>query len=324
MKLDFKINSQLDVPIYRQLADMIKNLVKKGELSAGEKLPTVQEMTDLLGIARGTVKRTYDELEREGIIEKAQGRGTFVCFNPSNHGGKKEQAMAAIDSMLTQLEGMGFSTQEINIFLNLKLRERSEREANIKVAVVECNPENLSYVSEQLRHVSGVDLYSYMLDNIEQYPYKLAEGFDLIVSTSSHAQYLEQMLPPDKRVTRMALRPSRSFLSHIIRLGAKKRVGVIGASTRFARLMYDTCRDFAEDIELSCPVVSGEEGVAEYLRTLDVVVVPKMYERHLGAQTASLLNSFSGEIIECYYEMDEGSVLYLETKVKRLLSEKKI
>ena len=80
-------------------------------------------------------------------------------------------------------------------FLNLKLRERAEQEAHVKVAVVECNPENLSQMSEQLRHLAGVDLYSYMLHDIRQYPYKLSEDFDLIVTTSSHAEYLLSVLP---------------------------------------------------------------------------------------------------------------------------------
>ena len=121
----YKINTELDVPIYRQLVDSIHTAVKKGDLPAGYQLPTVQEMTEQLGIARGTVKRAYDELERLGLVEKVQGRGTFVCYQPSNSGSRKEQAMAAIDSVLDQLENMGFSAAEINIFLNLKLRERS-------------------------------------------------------------------------------------------------------------------------------------------------------------------------------------------------------
>ena len=324
MKLDFKLNASLDVPIYQQLVDMIKSAVKKGDLPAGEKLPTVKEMTESLSIARGTVKRAYDELEREGIIEKSQGRGTFVCFLPSRHGGRKEQAMEAIDAMLSQLEDMGFSAQEINIFLNLKLRERSEEESLVKIAVVECNPENLSYISEQLRHVSGVDLYTFMLDTIQQYPYKLAEDFDLVVSTSSHAQYLEQILPPDKRLVRMALCPSQSFLSKVIRLPSGKRLGVIGASGRFSQLMYRACRDFCEDVELMTPLTSEDSGIEEYLSSLDCVVVPKLYDRHLSPHARELLSAFKGEIIECYYEMDAGSLLYLETKVKRLLSEKRL
>ena len=62
----FQINPQLDVPIYRQLVDSIRSAIKKGDLVSGQRLPTVQEVTDSLGIARGTIKRAYDELERAG------------------------------------------------------------------------------------------------------------------------------------------------------------------------------------------------------------------------------------------------------------------
>ena len=127
----YKINTDLDVPIYRQLVDSIHSAVKKGDLTSGHQLPTVQEMTEDLGIARGTVKRAYDELERLGLVEKVQGRGTFVCYQPSNSGSRKEQAMAAIDGMLDQLEEMGFSPAEINIFLDLKLRERPKQHFHI-------------------------------------------------------------------------------------------------------------------------------------------------------------------------------------------------
>mgnify|MGYP006376318677 CR=1 FL=1 len=99
----YKINTELDVPIYRQLVDSIHTAVKKGELSAGHQLPTVQELTEELGIARGTVKRAYDELERIGLVEKVQGRGTFVCYQPGNSGSRKEQAMAALSSMKRHL-----------------------------------------------------------------------------------------------------------------------------------------------------------------------------------------------------------------------------
>ena len=46
----YKINTELDVPIYRQLVDSIHAAVKKGDLPAGHQLPTVQEMTQSLGI----------------------------------------------------------------------------------------------------------------------------------------------------------------------------------------------------------------------------------------------------------------------------------
>ncbi len=325
MSYNFTINPNLDIPIYQQLVDEITIAVKKGDFKHGQKLPTVYEMTQQLNVARGTIKRAYDELERSGIIEKVQGRGTFVCYHPTNSGSRKEQAMSAIDDMLSKLEQMGFSNSEINIFLNLKLRERSEEESNIKVAVVECNPEALSQISDQLRSIGGIDLYSYMLESIKEYPYKISEGFDLIVTTSSHAQYLESTLPIKKKILRVALRPSPRCLSHIIKLRAGTRVGIIGYSDRFSELLLKECQDYAEDIRVNEPFIAAlDMNISDYLKGKDALLVPRHYNKYFGSEINEKLKKFKGEIIECYYEMDEGSVMYLESKIKRLLEEKTI
>ena len=325
MKSIYRINTQLDVPIYQQLVDAIRTAIKKGELPSGARLLTVQEVTEELGIARGTIKRAYDELERAGLVEKVQGRGTFVRYQPANSASRKEQAMAAIDELLDRLEDMGLSAAETNIFLNLKLRERAEQETYVKVAVIECNPENLSQISEQLRHVNGVDLYAFLLDSIRQYPYKLTEDFDLIVTTASHAAYIESVLPMKKRLVRVALRPSARCLSHIIKLNPGKAVGIVGYSPRFSQLMHSTCLAYAEEVILHEPAALAEDGsIDAYLRDKDAVLVPRGYEKYFTPQTVESLRGFSGALIECHYEMDEGSVLYLEAKIKRLLEEKTI
>lgn len=321
----YKINTELDIPIYQQLVDAICVAIKNGSLTSGKQLPTVQEMVDEVGIARGTVKRAYDELERIGLVEKVQGRGTFVKYQPANSGSRKEQAMAAIDEMLDRLEGMGLSPSEINIFLDLKLRERSQEEAHVKVAVVECNPENLSQMSEQLRYIDEVDLYSYTLDNIKQYPYKLNEDFDLIVTTSLHSAYLESVVPDKKRIARVALRPSARCLSHIIKLRSDKKIGIVGYSVRFAELLYNTCKMYAEDVSLSKPLVADDGADLEkYLKGKDIILVPKNYEKYFDAHTVKAITKFKGNIIDCNYEMDEGSLLYLETKIKKIRDEKTI
>lgn len=325
MESVYKINHDLDIPIYQQLVDAIRNAIKQGSLVSGQRLPTVQEMTRKLGIARGTVKRVYDELEREALIEKVQGRGTFVCYQPANSESRKEQSMAIIDTMLDKLENMGLSAAEINIFLNLKLRERSEREAQVKVAVVECNPENLSQMSEQLRHIAGVNLYSYLLDSIKQYPYKLNEDFELIVTTSSHAKYLESVLPDKTRLALIALKPSTRCLSHIIKFCPGDRVGILGSSMRFCELLYKTCQTYADAIMICEPmVITTDVEIEQYLKNTDAVLVPKLYERQLGAKVAEALRRYKGQLVEFNYEMDEGSLLFLETRIKRLIEKKTI
>lgn len=320
----YKVNPQLDVPIYQQLVDSIRAAIKSGALPAGQQLPTVQEMTEKLGIARGTIKRAYDELELAGLVEKAQGRGTFVRYQPANSSSRKEQAMAAIEDMLNRLEEMGFSPMEINIFLDLKLRERAEQEAFVKVAVVECNSECLSHMSDQLRHIGGVDLQAFLLENIEQYPYQLSEEFDLVVTTSSHGDYLADILPDKVPLARTALRPSAHSLSRILKLQTGEKLGIVGCSPRFARLMHTTCKAYVEDAEVFEPITAESKDLKIYLQDKTVVLVPKFYEKYFSAEATELIRNFDGTVIDCYYKMDEGSVLYLESKIKRLLDAKSI
>lgn len=321
----YKVNTEINIPIYQQLADAICVAIKNGTLPSGTRLPTVQEMVAEAGVARGTVKRTYDELEKIGLIEKRQGRGTFVKYQTANSGSRKEQAMAAIDNMFDKLESMGLSENEINIFLDLKLRERSQEVSHIKIAVIECNPENLSQVSEQLRFVDGADLYSYTLDDIMKYPYKLGEDFDLIVTTAEHAEVLENVVPYKKRIVRVALRPTTHFLSRIIKLRPNEKIGIVGYSKRFSELIYRTVKIYAEDVKLSAPLVAGtEQDIVKYLKDKDIVLVPKNYEKYFDAHTSQVIKKFKGDVTECNYKMDEGSVLYLETKIKKIRDEKNL
>ena len=132
----YHVDPNLNIPIYQQLVDAIRNDIRKGTLPDGTRLPTVQNLSEELGLARGTIKRAYDQLAQLGLVELIQGRGTFVSYQSIDTVSRKEQAMAAIDSLLDQLEETGLPMSEISIFLNLKLRERAEELSSVKVAVI--------------------------------------------------------------------------------------------------------------------------------------------------------------------------------------------
>ena len=73
-----KINTSSGVPIYRQICDQVKVAVATGDLSRGEKLPSVRALSEALVINPTTVQRAYLDLENEGVIETRRGQGTFV------------------------------------------------------------------------------------------------------------------------------------------------------------------------------------------------------------------------------------------------------
>lgn len=65
-------------PIYSQLVEQVERLVAGGELSDGDKLPSVRELALRLRINPNTVARAYGELEANGVVVRQRGRGVFV------------------------------------------------------------------------------------------------------------------------------------------------------------------------------------------------------------------------------------------------------
>ena len=319
----FHIDTNAEIPIYQQLVDSITLAIKKGVLQPEEKLPTVQEVSQKLKIARGTIKRVYDELERKGLVEKTQGRGTFVKYQPGDSASRKERALAAIDEMFQKLEESGLSAAEINIFLNLKLRQREEAEAKVKVALVECNPETLTLMAEQVLCMKQIELYSFLFEEVQKYPYKLEEDFDLVITTAIHAPYLEQRLVKPKKLARVALRLSPDCLMDLIRLRPTQKVGILSYSQRFQKLQREACQEYAEDVCLMPGQLLGTpEETKAYLQGLDCVLLPVDWKKYCTEQTAQVVENFPGQRILCSYIMDDGSLLYIQTKIKNIQEKK--
>ncbi len=65
-------------PIYEQLGNRITELILKGEMAEGEKLPAVREIATMLSINPNTVQKTYAELERQGLIYSLPAKGSYV------------------------------------------------------------------------------------------------------------------------------------------------------------------------------------------------------------------------------------------------------
>lgn len=72
------INHSSGTPVYRQVMEQIKKAVATGDINADEKLPTIRELSAILKINPNTIAKVYNELEREKIIYKRQGMGSFV------------------------------------------------------------------------------------------------------------------------------------------------------------------------------------------------------------------------------------------------------
>ena len=235
--------------------------------------------------------------------------------------------MAAIDAMLEQLRQMDFSVAETRIFLDLKLREREGWQEKLKVAVVECNPEVLSQTVEQLLRLPDIDLHTCLLEDVRLYPYKLAEEMDLVVTTVNHAEELLEMVSEPKKVVRIALRVQPRCVAQLVKIPEDATVALLSGSERYGILLEQACSTYAEHLKMLPTRQLGQpEGCGSLLEQADAVLLPEHYEKYCTQRELEQLDSFArrSTLVTCAYQIDEGSFMYLEEKIQRLRSKRKI
>ena len=112
-RMDLYVTPGDELPLYRQIVRQLTDAIAGSRLKPGDRLPSHRDLAAQLVIAPLTVKKAYDELEQEGLIETQRGRGTFVRTSlPASHAGEARARLRdAAQRLLSQaaLGGVTFS-----------------------------------------------------------------------------------------------------------------------------------------------------------------------------------------------------------------------
>lgn len=101
--------------LYEQIVEGIKKEVSEGRIKPGEPLPSFRSLAEKLLVSLITVKRAYEELERQGIIFRKQGLGTFISENGAirNRELKKRNAIRLMSRMVKEAMDADMKQEEI-------------------------------------------------------------------------------------------------------------------------------------------------------------------------------------------------------------------
>jgi DNA-binding transcriptional regulator YhcF (GntR family) len=327
MLSEISIDRESDIPVYRQIIERITSLVTSGGLKPGDKLAPERELALQLGIARGTITKAYEELVRSGIIEVAQGRGSFVSMRQDIlPRGRKEKAVELINTLMNELDALRFSPREIKSIFDLILLEREERTEHFHVAAVDCSPESLKIFCRQLGFLSRVHINTILLDELSKCPdaEKRLSEFDLILTTTTHYSEILGLAKRLKdRIVQMVFSPSAETLISLASLKPAQTLGIIVESRQFLEIIRlklgDLClTNRAEHQFFPC----SDEELRRFFADKDVLIVPPAFQTMLDRETAAVIADFTqrnGKIIPFDYQIERGSLVYLEESIKSLL-----
>ncbi len=87
------IDPKSSIPIFRQIADQLRQSIDAGVFKAGEMLPSLRTMAVDIKVNPNTVQRAYEALEREGVVETRRGIGIFVASSNRSHLNASEERL---------------------------------------------------------------------------------------------------------------------------------------------------------------------------------------------------------------------------------------
>lgn len=122
----FQLDLKSRKSIYEQVMDNLKELIMTETLAAGEKLPSVRELSKQITVNPNTVQKAYRQLELQGYIYTTSGVGTFVADTSQIEADPRDLAAArhALDEAFRQLLYLGLSYEEAKQIAMTTIEER--------------------------------------------------------------------------------------------------------------------------------------------------------------------------------------------------------
>ena len=113
--MEFRIDAAGREPIFRQIAEQVREGVARGWLTPHEQLPSSRELARRLVINPNTVVHAYAELERHGILYSRAGLGVFIAEPKSEltKSARRSRVLEILDRFLTEAVHQGFSEDEV-------------------------------------------------------------------------------------------------------------------------------------------------------------------------------------------------------------------
>jgi GntR family transcriptional regulator len=129
-----KLQPASPIPMYLQIVEQIRHGIMAGQLEPEDELPSVRAQASRHLINPNTVARAYLELEREGLVSKKRGAGTYISDKAAEQKPAHRSRIVAglLDRALTTAQEFGMGACEVRALFEERLKRAEPTLATAK------------------------------------------------------------------------------------------------------------------------------------------------------------------------------------------------
>lgn len=229
--MNIKLDKSNPIPIGIQVKEQIKMLINSGDYKEGDKLPSINELSNFLGVNKNTVVTVLKDLEHENYIRSQRGKGVFV--NVKNKKKEIDPAfVSTVDAVVAEAKSRGMDASELINMISARYSYLHTAKRIKVLFVIGISRELLDANVKKLRdEIQDADFEGLLLDSSltrEKASEALAWA-DLIVLPAVAYEYIKEYLPQDKPVIKTMI--NWKLLSSLKKgIEKKSKVAVVGVT----------------------------------------------------------------------------------------------
>lgn len=304
-------------PAYLHIADGLEERIQTGEFSVGEKLPSERVLSEETGMARGTVKRAYRELEVRGRIHIVGGSGAYVAQRQESRDVAREEVRRTV----ALLREMGLGHTELEKLVQDCVWARLQDKERPRLAWVDCCPELLGTTMREIEVECGFSVKPMLLHQVMSAPNLLAQEYFHTVATSIehydqlHTAAQEVLHRTGTAVERIVLSLTAATIAGLASMEPDSRIAVVYQSPIFLDMVQRYLVEFG--VKTSPAAVGIEEAIDQLTageNRFHWVVLPPDEGYHDGAcgRIAKVAEEQGCRVLFLRHGVDFGSLRQLQ------------
>ncbi|HEY9348856.1 MAG TPA: GntR family transcriptional regulator [Inquilinus sp.] len=277
MKL--QIDRELPVPLGLQVKGLIEYGIACGELSPGERLPSVRELAESLAVAPMTVALVYRGLREAGLIETSRGRGSFVAESGEPRRRPRTEIaeiQRRLDHLIDDAVAIGLTPADLTGMVQARLMQRRPRRpARTVVMLGLFRDATRAYAAAiQSRLPDGTTVQPLTMDELrgDEAARRRAAEAELVVTFPNRQREAAALLP-DSRVIAIRFIPSEETRRALAGLDPLARLGIASRFADFLPIMKSGVQRFAPHVRQVAGAALGTPALDTVIDQSDVMVL---------------------------------------------------
>lgn len=294
------------VPVKDQLIEQIGLQIASGTLKPKDKLPSIRQLAQRLGIHHSTVTAAYNHLEEAGLLEIRQGSGVRVANRSLSGDSQREVSLEQLfKQCLARAAESGLSREQVKSFADRMLSAKPIQ----RILVVDRNEDFHPLLSAELSPNFSLPVVPITFEKLSKDKDLLADS--LIVTSFYHLYPLQSLELDPTRFVVCTVEPGREEMESLMTLKPGSLVAIVSISPTLLKMANNMAAAVrGEEIAIRCLDKEEKQEISYVMKHANLVLC--------DAPSESNVKAVSGKVpVKVFHLYSQNTIKLIEDRLRK-------